>query len=76
MPANSNDRKNRAKHILPTAADLLGLSFVIFTLKKLWMADGVERLTNKLDGMVIIIFFGRHRAFLCVNAIGERFRLP
>jgi len=56
MPANSNDRKNRAKHILPTAADLLGLSFVIFTLKKLWMADGVERITDKLDGMVIIIF--------------------
>jgi len=56
MPANSNDRKNMAKHILPTAANLLGLCFVIFTLKKLWRAHGVERIIDKLDGVVIIIF--------------------
>jgi hypothetical protein len=56
MPANSNDRKNMAKHILPTAANLLGLCFVIFTLKKLGKADGVERILDKLDGVVIIIF--------------------
>jgi hypothetical protein len=56
MPANSNDRKNMAKHILPTAANLLGLCFVIFTLKKLWKAGGVERIIDKMDGVVIIIF--------------------
>jgi len=56
MPANSNDRKNMAKHILPTAANLLGLCFVIFTLKKLWRAHGVERIIDKPDGVVIIIF--------------------
>jgi hypothetical protein len=56
MPANSNDKKNMAKRILPTAANLLGLCFVIFTLKKLWRADGVERIIDKMDGVVIIIF--------------------
>jgi len=45
-----------AKHILPTSANLLGLCFVIFTLKKLWKADGVERIIDKMDGVVIIIF--------------------
>jgi hypothetical protein len=56
MPANSNDRKNMAKHILPTSANLLGLCFVIFTLKKFGKADGVERIIDKMDGVVIIIF--------------------
>ena len=56
MPANSNDRKNMAQHILPTAANLLGLCFVLFTLKKLGKADGVEKIIDKLDGVVIIIF--------------------
>jgi hypothetical protein len=56
MPSNSDARKNMAKHILPTAANLLGLCFVIFTLKKLWRANGVERIIDKLDGVVIIIF--------------------
>ena len=45
-----------AKHILPTSANLLGLCFVIFTLKKLRKADGVERIIDKMDGVVIIIF--------------------
>jgi hypothetical protein len=56
MPEKNNDRKNVAKHILPTAANLLGLCFVIFTLKKLWRSDGVERVIDKMDGVVIIIF--------------------
>jgi len=56
MPASSNDRNDRAKHILPTAANLLGLCFVIFTMKKLWRADGVERIIDKMDGVVIVIF--------------------
>jgi len=56
MQENSNDKKNMAKHILPTSANLLGLCFVIFTLKKLWKADGVEKIIDKLDGVVIIVF--------------------
>jgi hypothetical protein len=56
MQENSNDKKNMAKHILPTSANLLGLCFVIFTLKKLWKADGVEMIIDKLDGVVIIVF--------------------
>jgi hypothetical protein len=57
MSANSNDRKNRAKHILTTAANLLGLCFVIFTLKRLWRANGVERIIDKRDGVAIITFW-------------------
>ena len=56
MPATGNDRKNMAENLLPTAANLLGLCFVIFTLKKLWRADGVERIIDKMDGVVIILF--------------------
>jgi hypothetical protein len=55
MPNNS-DKKNISKHILPTSANLLGLCFLILTLKQLWHADGLERIIDKLDGMAILIF--------------------
>ena len=50
------ERKNMSQHILPTSANLLGLCFLILSLKKLWKADGVERFVDKLDGVAIIVF--------------------
>jgi hypothetical protein len=56
MSVNDKERKNMSQHILPTAANLLGLCFLILSLKKLWKADGIERLVDKLDGVAIIVF--------------------
>jgi type III secretory pathway component EscT len=52
----NNDRKNISKHILPAASNLLGLCFVILTLKKIWKANTVGRFIDKLDGVTILIF--------------------
>ncbi len=57
MPTATSDRKNVSKHILPTSANLLGLCFLILTLKKLWKMNGVGQLVDKLDGVTILIFF-------------------
>jgi hypothetical protein len=56
MTMNDKDRKNISHHILPISANLLGLCFLILSLKKLWKADGVERFVDKLDGVAIIVF--------------------
>jgi hypothetical protein len=56
MAAGNNDRKNVSKHILPTSANLLGLCFLILTLKKLWKGNNVVQFVDKLDGIVILIF--------------------
>jgi hypothetical protein len=56
MHLNDRERKNMSQHILPTAANLLGLCFLILSLKKLWKADGIERFVDKLDGVSILVF--------------------
>ena len=56
MSAANNDRKNVSKHILPTSANLLGLCFLILTLKHLWKANSIGRFIDKLDGITILIF--------------------
>jgi hypothetical protein len=56
MGATNNDRKNISKHILPAASNLLGLCFLILTLKKLWKANTIGRFIDKLDSVVILIF--------------------
>ncbi len=56
MTSVSNDRKNVSKHILPASANLLGICFLILTLKKLWKAGGVVLFVDKLDAVVILIF--------------------
>ncbi len=56
MSAANNDRKNVSKHILPTSANLLGICFLILTLKKLWKVNSIGRFVDKLDGVTILIF--------------------
>lgn len=56
MVMNDTERKNMSRHILPTSENLLGLCFLILSLKKLWKADGVESFVDKLDGVTIIVF--------------------
>jgi multisubunit Na+/H+ antiporter MnhG subunit len=56
MAPASNDRKNVSKHILPTSSNLLGICFLILTLKKLWKASRVIQFVDKLDAVVILIF--------------------
>jgi len=51
-----NDKKNISKHILPTSANLLGLCFLILSLKKIWKADAVMKMIDKLDALTILIF--------------------
>lgn len=56
MVAENNDRKNVSKHILPASSNLLGLCFLILTLKKLWKGNSVVQFVDKLDGVAILIF--------------------
>lgn len=56
MVAENNDKKNVSKHILPASSNLLGLCFLILTLKKLWKGNGVGQFIDKLDAVVILIF--------------------
>ncbi len=56
MTSANNDRKNVSKHILPASANLLGICFLILTLKKLWKAGGVMQFIDKLDAVAILIF--------------------
>jgi len=53
---NDKDRKNMSQHILPTSANLLGLCFLILSLKKLWKGDGLANFMDKLDGVALLIF--------------------
>ncbi len=53
---NDKEKKNMSQHILPTSANLLGLCFLILSLKKLWKGGGIERFMDKIDGVAIIIF--------------------
>lgn len=56
MAATTNDKKNISAHILPTAANLLGLCFLILNLKKLWKGGKVVEVVDKADGIAILIF--------------------
>jgi len=56
MAATNNDKKNVSSHILPTAANLLGLCFLILNLKKLWKAGKIVEIVDKADGIAILIF--------------------
>ncbi len=56
MTTGNNDRRNVSKHILPASANLLGICFLILTLKKLWKTSGVVRFVDKLDAVAILIF--------------------
>ncbi|MBI5378839.1 MAG: hypothetical protein HZA23_01610 [Nitrospirae bacterium] len=57
MPESSNERENVSKHILPTAANLLGLCFILISFLKLWKLDGkVYLIIDKLVGLSIVLF--------------------
>ncbi len=56
MTSESNDKKNVSKHILPASANLLGICFLILTLKQLWKTNRVVRFVDKLDAVAILIF--------------------
>ncbi len=56
MAAGNNDKKNISKHILPASSNLLGLCFLILTLKKLWRGNSVVQFMDKLDAVAILIF--------------------
>jgi multisubunit Na+/H+ antiporter MnhG subunit len=55
MPDNGNGRKLISHHILPTAANLLGLCFVILGFIKV-MSFGAETLIDELVAVAIVIF--------------------
>ena len=52
----SAERKNISKHIMPTSSNLLGLCFVILTLKKVWKVRSLGIFIDRLDGVLILLF--------------------
>jgi hypothetical protein len=54
MPENKN-RKDVAKHILPTAANLLGLCFVLLSYIRIAKL-GAETIIDESLGLVIVLF--------------------
>ncbi len=57
MAVNDKERKNISQHILPTSANLLGLCFLILSLKKLWKGDGLANFMDKLGRLFLITVF-------------------
>ncbi len=55
MPENGNGRKNVSHHILPTAANLLGLCFVILSFIRI-MKIGAETVIDEMVAIAIVIF--------------------
>jgi uncharacterized membrane protein len=55
MQENGNGRKYISHHILPTAANLLGLCFVILSFIKV-MKIGAETVIDELVALAIVIF--------------------
>src|SRR5512143_3919647 len=55
MQENGNGRKHISHHILPTAANLLGLCFVILSFIKV-MKIGAETAIDELVAVAIVIF--------------------
>jgi len=56
MSDTLNDKKNISKHILPASSNLLGLCFLILTLKKIWKIPRVGWYIDKLDVIAIFVF--------------------
>jgi hypothetical protein len=54
--SQDNDKRNISKHILPTSSNLLGLCFLILTLKKIWKIPSVGKYIDKLDVITILVF--------------------
>jgi hypothetical protein len=55
MPSEKNDRRNMAKHILPTSGNLLGLCFAILSFIKVSrMAN--ETIIDEIIVLAIILF--------------------
>ena len=55
MPENGNGKKYVSHHILPTAANLLGLCFVILSVIKV-MRLGAQTVIDELVASAIVIF--------------------
>ncbi len=55
MSGNGNDGKNVSHHILPTAANLLGLCFVILSVIKV-LKLGAQTVIDELVVLAIVIF--------------------
>jgi multisubunit Na+/H+ antiporter MnhG subunit len=55
MSENDNGRKYVSHHILPTAANLLGICFVILSLIKV-MRLGAQTIIDELVAVAIVIF--------------------
>jgi hypothetical protein len=55
MTGNGNDKKYISHHILPTAANLLGLCFVILSVIKV-MKLGAETIIDEMVAVAIIVF--------------------
>jgi hypothetical protein len=56
MSEARNDKKNIARHILPTSSNLLGLCFVILTFIKI-LKLGHETLLDEIVSTAIVLFF-------------------
>ena len=56
MSDSGNDKKNISKHILPASSNLLGICFLILTLKKIWKSPTVGIYIDKLDVIAILVF--------------------
>lgn len=55
MPETGGDKKNISRHILPTAANLLGLCFVIFSIVKIYEFDK-KTLLDEMTAFTMVLF--------------------
>lgn len=55
MPETGGDKKNISRHILPTAANLLGLCFVIFSIIKVYEFDR-KTLLDEMTAFTMVLF--------------------
>ena len=55
MPDRSDDKRNISKHILPTAANLLGLCFVILGMVRIY-AVGHQTLLDEMAALSMLLF--------------------
>jgi len=55
MPETGGDKKNISRHILPTASNLLGLCFVIFSIIKVYEFDG-KTLLDEMTAFTMVLF--------------------
>jgi len=55
MPEIGGDKKNISRHILPTASNLLGLCFVIFSIIKAYKFDG-QTVLDEMTAFTTLLF--------------------